>query len=196
MRAFLALAPDPAAQAVLCRYQRHLAQFSWASHVKWVAEANLHLTIRFLGELTPAVQTNLVGWLETALAQLDTPGRLELELTEPRWFPSPRQPRTLACLVVATPSLTALAALAESGARAAGLAPEERPFQAHITLGRTRPTLRVSPRLDVNPTRTRFWADALILYQSTLTPAGPIYTERQRFPLGGARRASGPSPAA
>ncbi len=191
MRAFLALAPDPAAQTVLCRYQRRLARASWAHQVKWVAETNLHLTIRFLGEVTPAVQAELVGRLEAALSQPGAPGRLELELTEPRWFPSARQPRTLACLVPETPPLMALAALAEASARDAGLPPEERPFRAHITLGRMRPTLTVSPKLDIAPSRTGFRADALIFYQSTLTPAGPIYTERQRFPLVGSHQKSG-----
>ncbi len=190
MRAFLALAPDPAAQTVLCRYQRRLAQASWAHHVRWVAETNLHLTVRFLGEVTPAVQADLVGWLEAALSRPGAPGRLELELTEPRWFPSARQPRTLACLVPETPPLMALAALAESSARDAGLVPEAKPFRAHITLGRMRPTLTVCPQLDIAPTRTRFRADALIFYQSTLTPAGPIYTERQRFPLVSPRQTS------
>ncbi len=191
MRAFLALAPDPAAQTVLCRYQRRLARASWAHQVKWVAETNLHLTIRFLGEVTPAVQAELVGRLEAALSQPGAPGRLELELTEPRWFPSARQPRTLACLVPETPPLMALAALAEASARDAGLPPEERPFRAHITLGRMRPTLTVSPKLDIAPSRTGFRADALIFYQSTLTPAGPIYTERRRFPLVGSHQKSG-----
>lgn len=68
MRAFLALCPDPGAHAVLCRYQRQLAQLPWAHHVKWVSEANLHLTIRFLGELTPTMQTELVSRLEAALS--------------------------------------------------------------------------------------------------------------------------------
>ncbi|MGQ9897156.1 MAG: RNA 2',3'-cyclic phosphodiesterase [Acidobacteriota bacterium] len=183
MRAFLALAPNPGAQAVLCRYQRQLAQSSWARHVKWVAESNLHLTIRFLGELLPAVQSDLVGRLKAELSRNGAPGPLELELREPSWFPSVRQPRILVCLVSETPPLTALATLAEESARKAGLAPEGKPFRAHITLGRTRPTLPTCPRLEIAPAQTRFWADALILYQSTLTPAGPIYTERQRFPL-------------
>ncbi len=190
MRAFLALAPDPAARTVLCRYQRRLAQASWAHHVKWVADANLHLTVRFLGEVTPAVQAGLVSRLEAALSRPGAPGHLELELTEPRWFPSARQPRTLACLVPETPPLMALAALAESSARDAGLSPEEKPFRAHITLGRTRPTLPAGPQLDIAPSRTRFQADALIFYQSTLTPAGPIYTERQRVPLASPRQTS------
>jgi 2'-5' RNA ligase len=190
MRAFLALAPDPAAQTVLCRYQRRLAQASWAHQVKWVAETNLHLTIRFLGEVTPAVEADLVSRLAAALSRPGAPGCLELELTEPRWFPSARQPRTLACLVPETPPLTALAALAEASARDAGLAPEEKPFRAHITLGRTRPTLPACPQLDMAPARIRFQADALRLYQSTLTPAGPVYTERQRFPLVDPRRTS------
>ncbi len=195
MRAFLALAPDPAARTVLCRYQQRLARALWAHHVKWVAETNLHLTIRFLGEVTPAVQAELAGRLEAALSHPGAPGHLELELTEPCWFPSVRQPRTLVCLVLETPPLMALAALAESSARDAGLPPEERPFRAHITLGRMRPTLTVSPKLDIAPSRTGFRADALIFYQSTLTPAGPIYTERQRFPLVGPRPTSDSSPA-
>ncbi len=185
MRAFLALDPDPPARDALTRHQRRLSQAPWSRHVKWVAEASLHLTIRFLGELDAAAQAALTARLEAALGQPSAPGRLELTLTEPRFFPSARQPRAIACLVAAPPSLLALVALAEAAAQAAGLAANLRPFRGHVTLGRTRPAWPSEARLEVAPERIVWRADALTLYRSDLLPAGPRYAELRRFPLAG-----------
>ncbi|OYT71692.1 MAG: RNA 2',3'-cyclic phosphodiesterase [Chloracidobacterium sp. CP2_5A] len=183
MRAFLALDPDPSARAALCRYRRRLLQAPWSRHVKWVAEASLHLTIRFLGEVDAAALTALTARLEAALEQPAALGAVELSLTEPRFFPSARQPRAIACLVAAPPALLALAALAEAAARAAGLAARDRPFHGHVTLGRTRPAWPSGTRLGFPPEQTAWRADALTLYRSDLLPDGPRYAELRRFPL-------------
>jgi 2'-5' RNA ligase len=70
----------------------------------------------------------------------------------------------------------------ERAARAAGFASEERPFRAHLTLGRwrdraPRPEL---PEADLGTTRL----DTLVLYQSELRRGGAVYTSLWRFELG------------
>ncbi|MCS7081062.1 MAG: RNA 2',3'-cyclic phosphodiesterase [Chloracidobacterium sp.] len=185
MRAFLALNPDADAHEVLCRYRRRLLEAPWARHVKWTAEANLHMTIRFLGDIDAAVDAALTERLEAALGRPDAPGPLELNMTEPRFFPSAQQPRTIACLVAATSGLTALATLAETTAQSVGLAAADKPFRGHITLGRTRPTWPSGVRLEIAPALTRWRADALVLYRSDLRPDGPRYTVLRRFMLSG-----------
>lgn len=185
MRAFLALDPDVNAQEALRRHRRRLREAPWAHHVVWTAEANLHLTIRFLGEIDAPVYDALTAWLEAALRRPDAPGALELNLTEPRLFPSARRPRAVACLTAETPALTALAALAEAGAQAVGLSAADKPFRGHVTLGRLRPSRPAGVRLEVAPTTTQWRANALVLYRSELRPEGPRYTALRRFPLSG-----------
>ncbi len=185
IRTFLALNPDAEACAALRRYRQRLLTMPWARDVKWTAEANLHLTIRFLGEIDTAAYAALVAWLETALRQPEAPGSLDLEMTEPRVFPSPRQPRAIACLVAATPGLTALAALAEAGAQHLGLSPADKPFRGHVTLGRLRASRTSGIRLEITPALTRWRADTLVLYRSDLQPDGPRYTALQQFALAG-----------
>jgi 2'-5' RNA ligase len=71
----------------------------------------------------------------------------------------------------------------ERAARAAGFEGEERPFRAHLTLGRWRDR---APRPDLPPTdlgATRL--DSLILFQSDLRPDGAVYTPLARFALQG-----------
>lgn len=182
-RAFLAIDPDPPALAVLRQYRHELLGKPWADQVKWVAVENLHLTLRFLGEITSVIERDLTQHLTRAL-QAQPFAVLDLRFSEPRFFPAPRQPRVIACLVQPTPSLLALANLVEHLAQAVGLPAERKPFSGHITLGRTREGFPRTARLGFTAEQTSMRADTITLYQSQLTPAGPIYTVRAQFALG------------
>lgn len=163
-------------------YRHRLLNEPWADQVKWVAAENLHLTLRFLGEISVARERELLQRLADAL-QAQRFGALDLRITEPRLFPAPRHPRAIACLVQPTPSLLALADLTERIAQAAGLPAERKPFNGHITLGRLREGFPSTARLSFPVAQTPMRADALALYQSQLAPTGPIYTLRARLAL-------------
>jgi 2'-5' RNA ligase len=80
------------------------------------------------------------------------------------------------------PPVLGLQRACERAARAAGFEREERPFRAHLTLGRwrnraSRPEL---PPADLGMTRL----DTLVLFQSDLRPDGAVYTALVRLPLG------------
>lgn len=89
----------------------------------------------------------------------------------------------IACLVQATPALQQLAALAERLAQRIGLPPERKPFNGHITLGRTREAFPGAVKLPFEESYAPFVANSVVLFKSELTPSGPIYTTLDVFPL-------------
>jgi 2'-5' RNA ligase len=62
----------------------------------------------------------------------------------------------------------------------AGCAPEERPFQPHLTLGRVRAPVRLTPLVDYirscPPLEAPFAVDRYHIYQSVLKPGGALYS--------------------
>ena len=172
LRAFLALDFDAEGQAHLTTHLRRLRAAPWADQVRWVHPEHLHLTLRFLGEVTP-IQVN--EYMDSFRSRLGALGTLRLRASGPRLFPTPSRPRLVACLIEAHPALDALAALAESCAVGIGLPAESRPFQGHVTLGRTRDQRAGrSISLDASPS-TALTCSEITLYRSQLQPHGQLY---------------------
>ena len=170
VRAFFGLPVPEAQREILARYVERCAAL--AGDFRWVAPANLHLTVRFLGH----VERQALDVLVTRLTKQRLRG-FDLELSEVGTFKRGQLVRVvwigLRRDVVAA---SALAATVEAECRSAGLEPEERRFQPHLTLARARgregsalPSLPDAPRLDP------WQADELVLYQSHLGRAGSVY---------------------
>lgn len=183
LRAFLALDLDDDALDVLSAHLRRLRAMPWANAVRWVSADNLHLTLRFLGDIAPAQAERYIGALRRGLTQVaDLPG-LSLRVSGPRLFPKSSHPRVIACLAESNATLTALADLAEACATGIGLAAEKRPFNGHITLGRLRDPLPQGAVLPKEEEGTLMRPTAITLYKSELSPHGAIYTALHTFSL-------------
>lgn len=170
VRAFFGL-PVPAPQSEeLARFVAACAQM--APSFRWTPKENLHLTIRFIGN----VERALVEAVADALA--DRPlAAFEIEPGEVGSFGRVRAARVVWLgLRTGAEAATALAAHLEAGCVLAGLRGESRPYQAHITLARARSRAGASlPELPAVP-RVKPWrADHLVLYSSRLTRTGAVY---------------------
>jgi 2'-5' RNA ligase len=153
--------------------------------VRWVREENLHVTLRFLGDIGRAAVPDLLR--EVALETAGVAG-FGLRLGAVRLFPSSRRPRVVALAVTPPEPLSELAAAVERGVVAAGLAPEERRFRSHLTLGRLRPG-GSPPDVTVpdTPDAETLRVTEVVLFQSELHRSGARYTPLGRTPLGAAR---------
>ena len=103
--------------------------------IRWVQPANLHLTLRFLGN---AVDRNVVLKLDKILndlARQTLPFVLHVRGTGA--FPNLDRPRTI-WIGLASEQLRGLARQIEDAAVMAGLAREPRPYTPHLTIGRVR----------------------------------------------------------
>lgn len=131
-RAFCAVVWHPDALAPLRELQDSVRAAHADAPLTWLAADDLHLTLRFFGDVTSAVHARL-GAAVTALAGMTRVSRLELQRLET--WPTIR-PRVLVARFRAEPTLVRLQADLEREARALGLAPELRRFQPHVTLAR------------------------------------------------------------
>ena len=148
---------------------------------RWQSEEQLHLTLRFVGE----VERPLAGDLAAALAAVRAPkfdirvkgvGRFEQRNSSALWAGiEPKEP------------VAALAAKIERSCQSAGLEPERRAFHPHITLARWKG--RRSRELADFLERRRglasdqFTVDRFILFESRLSRHGAHYEEVASYPL-------------
>ena len=152
---------------------------------KWVTPANLHLTVRFLGE----VEEGRLGELEVLAGEVArefAPFSLTLERLSA--FPSPRRARVLWVGPAGDAGeFVALMRSVEEKVRRLGFRPEMKEPRAHVTLARFRVPRDLGRVVaEAGPKRPlRVEVRELTLMRSTLRPEGPIYTPIFRVPLGG-----------
>jgi 2'-5' RNA ligase len=148
--------------------------------LRWVRPEGMHLTLRFLGDASPAQIEGLRDGLRPLAARCPSVHARAAKLGV---FPERGAPRVLWLgLDLPEPILT-LQAACEAVAVASGFAAEKHAFRPHLTLGRwreraSRPEL---PPADLGPTRL----ETLTLFRSELRPGGAIHTALARFPLEG-----------
>lgn len=171
-RLFLAVPLTEAARAIL-------AQALPPMPGKVVPPENWHLTSRFLGRVDLLTT-------ERISAEIDQAGlgrRFEIRLGAMGAFPRP--PRATVLWLAVTEGLARLEALnsiCEEAAQGAGLAAEDRPYAAHLTLSRIRPHQDVRALIDeYEPVPVSWEADRLVLYESTPRRDGAVYTPVEEF---------------
>jgi RNA 2',3'-cyclic 3'-phosphodiesterase len=183
VRAFVALRMNPATEAAVMRFVEELHERD--DGVAWVRNANLHLTLRFLGGAAPAA---MLAALDRALRQIGaaTPALL-IRVCGAGAFPNLDRPRVL-WIGLRGELLTELAERVEAAARECGFAPELRPFTAHLTIGRVRHLrgwARLRERLAqrANQESGESLVESMLLYQSVPGPGGAAYEVIARYPF-------------
>ncbi len=151
-----------------------------APEFRWTPAANLHLTVRFLGHVGRALAEGIADRLEGAGLRA-----LDVRLGEVGTFRRGRLARVVWIgLEGGSEELAALAARVEAECTAAGLAPEGRKFNAHLTLARARARDgAVLLALPPPPELPAWRANELILYESRLGRGGSVYEPLRRLRL-------------
>ncbi|ACH37138.1 2',5' RNA ligase [Citrifermentans bemidjiense Bem] len=158
-----------------------LSQLSCAvTGARWVAPSEIHLTLRFIGDVDP--QT--VSKIEKALSAVQFPS-FPLRVAGVGHFPARGYPRVLWVGLEPHPELIALQQRIESALQPAGVSPEDRPFSPHITLARLKETppaaVAAFESLHRGLAYPPFPATEYVLYSSVLTPKGAIHRKEEVF---------------
>jgi 2'-5' RNA ligase len=182
LRIFLAVFPPPAVQEAAARTIERLRRPE--DGVSWVKRENLHYTLRFLGDLGEDGARRAAEAARQAAAQHHG---FDVRLGGLGAFPSPRKARVLWIgLAEGAEPLVAVARSVEDALRRGGFGRADRPFAAHLTIGRVRnPGIDWSAALTEaegtlagESDATRFHVDRVLVVHSQLSPKGSIYSSR------------------
>ncbi|MFH1407386.1 MAG: RNA 2',3'-cyclic phosphodiesterase [Candidatus Omnitrophota bacterium] len=148
------------------------------SDTGWVKPENIHITLKFLGYVTPDKIEAIKKSLD-AIAKNEQP--FALSVKDIGAFPKLSYPRVIWVGIEESKNLSALAAKIEDAMEKLGFKKEERLFAPHLTLGRVK-SAQNKDKLVSLLEKTKFASDIavkaseIILFQSTLTKGGSIYT--------------------
>jgi len=183
VRTFIAIELDAAIRAKLTAAQDRLRQCG--CRVKWTKPEQMHLTLKFLGEIEPEQVDAVKRALAMACAAAEP---FEMALGGLGAFPPRGAPRVLwAGVSERAGALVALQERLEDELASLGFGRERRGFQAHVTVGRVKDHQTRGLRQAVEKgAQARFGSQEVsdvALLQSTVTPKGPIYAELFRCTL-------------
>jgi len=177
IRAFIAIELTGQAHGELAFLQSELRKSG--ADVKWVEPSNIHLTLRFLGDLEPEKAEELKKIL-SGVAAGSKP--FELTIKDVGAFPDLASPRVIwAGVGLGAAESARIAEAIETKLQALGIPKEERRFHPHLTLGRVR-SRKNCEKLCGMIEAIKFEAgskirvDHLTLFRSQLTPQGSVYT--------------------
>ncbi len=182
IRSFVAVPLGEELHRELDRLLRRLQAAAPQGAVKWVPAANVHLTLKFLGDIQPDQVEPILTALRREVADL-SPFSFAVEGFG--CFPGIRRPRVLwAGVQETTGQLQALQERVERALNPLGFPPEGRAFSPHLTLGRVREGARPAELRDISALIERIQVGrlgthtvtAIVLFRSDLRPTGSVYT--------------------
>ena len=181
IRAFIAIDLSAEVKHKLEEISRQLKNKLPGQSVRWVAVKNIHLTIKFLGDVSTG---NLPVLQRVLQAEVARHPAFEFVVSELGAFPSIRRPRVIWVGVQAPPQLQTLQHRVENEMARLGYPPEERGFSPHLTLGSVARNAtpeenhRISEVLQTEQAGLlgSTFVREVHLYRSDLQPGGPIYT--------------------
>jgi 2'-5' RNA ligase len=174
-RLFVAIRPPREIRTLL------LATMGGISGARWQSDDQLHLTLRFIGE----VDRHLAGDIVAALGPIHHP-RFEVSLNGLGTFDRRGQPDAVWAGVAPHEPLKALHKKVDQAIARVGVAPEQRAYLPHITLARLKRGAGTVGNLLEEAggiASAPFTMDHFALFESKLTPEGAVYTIVERYPL-------------
>jgi 2'-5' RNA ligase len=181
LRAFIAIEiPSEIKKAIAA--QTASLQFNTGQSVRWVTAENTHLTLKFLGEVSPTNVDLLSQAIQAECSQI-TP--FDITVSGLGCFPNAHRPRVIWIGLLVPPELNKLHYKIEATTARLGYTPEEKTFSPHLTIGRVRDQATVIELKQLHDslesatigTLGTFTAHTVHLFKSELKPGGPIYSQ-------------------
>jgi len=156
------------------------------ARVSWVKRENLHITLKFLGEIAPE-QLEELELAAAVVSEGFEPFTLEIDSLGA--FPNVERPRVIWAGCSSPPrEIGELFERLEGELEPLGFPPEGKPYTPHVTLGRVKTTVRTGGSLgEIEPFRFVTSARGVTLMESRLDPAGAIYTPLVKLDFSGER---------
>ena len=188
LRAFIAVEIPPEIHKAIEHEIAPLRAALSPSLVRWVSTDNIHLTIKFLGDISPANVDMLTQMLNTEVSQHPA---FKIQFGGSGVFPNPKRPRVIWIGLQAPAELGALQHGLEAATAKLGYPVEKRPFSPHLTIGRVKPNINSTgiQKIEKALAETKIGSlgsariNAVHLFKSDLKPTGAVYTKLHAAPL-------------
>lgn len=182
IRLFLAIDIPSAVKEQVTAARSHLAR--GVRGVKWVEDHNLHLTLKFLGEVPEAQIEDISKAVRRAVKGYPV---FKLQVGSPGFFPNKKSPRVVWLEIKGDSEIALKIGLSiDESLISLGFDPDER-RRLHLTLGRVRSDISIG-ELKKNylgfkgyPEQPVFEVNQVVLYRSQLTSSGPVYSPVDKF---------------
>jgi 2'-5' RNA ligase len=156
--------------------------------LRWVPANNIHLTIKFLGDVSPNNMAMLMDMLKSEVSRQPA---FSITVGGLGAYPTPKRPRVVWIGIDAPQKLAELVHLVESETNKLGYANEDRPFSPHLTLGRVSQNATPEQVHQIAEVLAGFNVGELgkaevnevVLFKSELRPSGAEYSPLLRVPL-------------
>jgi len=187
MRTFIAIELPQEVKDKLAELQALLKKAG--ADVKWIEPENIHLTLKFLGEIDENKSVKVTEAIEDIAKKSK---QLRMSLASLGAFPRIEFPRIIwVGIDKGDKEITELAKVLEERIEKLGIPREERRFSSHITIGRVRNPLnkdklaKVLKELDnyFSGKNIEFDVTKITLFKSTLGPGGPVYAALKEVTL-------------
>lgn len=176
MRLFIAIEIPDAIKAELTKLQTELRRAG--ADVGWTKPENIHLTLRFLGEVGEWQLDDLKRLCTETAAEFQP---FTLRLKDTGYFPNFRQPRVLwVGLAGEIGTAEELQERLEERLISIGFVQQDKAFKPHLTIGRVKSAKNVKPLVAkvemYSLPEMAFEVGEIVLMKSDLHPAGALYT--------------------
>lgn len=166
-------------QDIKMKLDRLIASFrADGTGVRWVRAENLHITLRFLGDIKEEAAPKLAENIKTNVYGF---GKFDLSLSGLGGFPNLRRPRVIwVGAGFGKERLGELASAVDDACLASRFGRADKPFSSHLTIGRIKSPKKnekILPKIEKTSFETEpFNINAVTIFKSDLSPAGPKYT--------------------
>ena len=180
LRAFIAVELPFEIRQTVCNTTSRLRNEIGAL-VRWVSIENMHLTLKFLGDVSLSNVEMLSHMLR---AETDLFNCFDLHLNGLGSFPNLKRPRVIYVGIQAPAVLESLRRGIESASRRLGYESEERGFSPHLTIGRVKQNVTATEQQTIRralegtkiDSLGTARVDSIQLFKSDLKPTGSVYT--------------------
>jgi RNA 2',3'-cyclic 3'-phosphodiesterase len=188
LRAFIAIEIPNTIQEAIHKDTLNLRKALDSALVRWTPCSNIHLTLKFLGDVS---ESNLQFIKQMLVQECTEHFAFDLQVGKLGSFPNSKRPRVIWVGLNAPGELLSLQQSIESAASRLGYEKEERGFSPHLTIGRVRQNLsatdlgRIHTALDSTHVSMlgTVTINAVYLFKSDLQPNGSVYTRLFSAPL-------------
>jgi RNA 2',3'-cyclic 3'-phosphodiesterase len=188
LRTFIAVEIPLHVQKLIQQATESLHKELGSGLIRWVPVQNIHITLKFLGDVSPTSVDHLTQILR---AEADTCPAFDIAICGLGSFPSLRRPRVLYIGIQAPAEFEALYRGIESACARLGYESEERGFSPHLTIGRVKQDASAVDQQRIRRALEGTKIDSLgtarvnsvHLYKSELKPTGSVYTQIFSAPL-------------